>query len=495
MVDVKELGRLSSGVPGLDVVLAGGFFETGVYIVEGPPGAGKTMLANQICFHQAAQRRRAVYYTLLTESHDRMLGFLKGLAFFDASVIPRFLTYVSGFRVLEAEGLAGVVRSVRDILTAEPTAVLAIDGLVSAEEIAPSNTAFKKFLHEIQAVASVFRCTVILLTNTDATTRRQAEETMVDGIIELDASVVRLKPQRSLTVRKFRGAGQVRGAHTLNLSERGVIVRPRIETVLPSNNGREHAGASPLRRPFHIESLDAMIGGGIPSESNAMVMGPSGTGKTILGLQFLAGGLAAGENVLLFTFYEQIPELIAKAARLGIDLSAAHRSGQLQAVRHSSVEASVDEIGNSLLAAFAKYHPTRLFIDSMQGFQVTADPEERIQDFFAAISEYFIGAGATMMFSAETNDLLGAHGIRVPFPNASRMCQNIFLLRHSEINGKVRKVFSVFKMRDSDFDPTVRELIIGHGGIHIGAPIEGTDKILSGQPLRVPTVDGGRRDP
>ena len=111
MADIKELRRLSTGVPGLDIVLAGGFFETGVYIIEGPAGAGKTMVANQICFYQASQGRRAVYYTLLTESHDRMLGFLRNLQFFDPSVIPRLLTYVSGFKILEAEGLPGIARS------------------------------------------------------------------------------------------------------------------------------------------------------------------------------------------------------------------------------------------------------------------------------------------------------------------------------------------------------------------------------------------------
>jgi circadian clock protein KaiC len=488
MPDVKELQRLSTGVAGLDIVLAGGFFESGVYIIEGPAGAGITMLANQICFSQAAHGRRAVYYTLLTESHDRMLGFLRNLEFFDPSVIPRLLTYVSGFRILEAEGLSGVARSVRDIVSAQPIAILVIDGLVSAEEVAPSDMALKKFLHELQSISAMFRCTVLLLTNADASLRRQAEHTMVDGILELGAAVVRLKPRRSLNVRKFRGAGQVRGEHTLILSNAGVIVRPRIETFLPSSPRQERTGKY-ARRPFNVPVLDAMLRGGIPSESNTMLMGPSGTGKTVLGIQFLAAGIAAGEPVLLFTFYEQILELIAKAARLGIDLAPAYAKGQLQGVWQSSVEASVDEIGSSLLAAFSKCHPTRIFIDSMQGFQVTSDPEDRIQDVFAAISDYLVAEGATMMFTAETADLLGQKSIRVPFPNASRMCQNIVLLRHSELRGRVRKVFSVFKMRDSDFDSSVRELIIGEEGIQIGAPVVEGDQVLSGQPLRVQSMD------
>jgi circadian clock protein KaiC len=128
----------------------------------------------------------------------------------------------------------------------------------------------------------------------------------------------------------------------------------------------------------------------------------------------------------------------------------------------------------------------------MQGFQVTADPAERIEDFFAAISDYFIVEGASMMFTAETADLLGARTVQVPFPNASRMCQNIFVMRHSESGGKIRKVLAVLKMRDSDFESTVRELTVGSRGIQIGEPVA-TDGTHDLQALRIVANDDSRR--
>ena len=483
MPDVKSLQRVSTGIPGFDRILAGGFFETGVYIIEGPAGVGKTILANQICFHQASQGKHAVYYTLLTEAHDRMLAFIRGLEFFDAAVIPERLTFVSGFRVLEAEGLPGVLRSIRDTISAHDASLLAVDGLVSAEEIAPSDTVVKKFIHEIQTISAMFRCTVLLLLNTEAARRLHAQHTMVDGIIELSSSVVRLKPVRMLNVQKFRGAGQLRGAHSFDVTARGIIVWPRIETIIPAPD-KEPVALRQTRRPVGIPALDAMLGGGIPSASNTMLMGPSGVGKTILGLHFLAAGLAAGENVLVLTFYEQAAELVDKAARFGIDLAGPLEKSQLKIVWQSSVEASVDVIGSALLAAFAAHRPTRILIDSMQGFQVTADPAERIQDFFAAIADYFVAQGATMMFTAETTDLLGKVDIHPPFPNASRMCQNILLMRHCELGGRVCKLLAVVKMRDSDYDPTIREMTIGKRGIDIGSPIRDGDALLGGQPRR-----------
>jgi circadian clock protein KaiC len=421
-----------------------------------------------------------------------MLGFIRDLAFFDASLIPRHLTFVSGFKVLEAEGLPGLLRNIRDTISARSASILVVDGLVNAEAVAPSDTLFKKFVHEIQTVSAMFRCTVILLTNTEASKHALAEHTMVDGIIELGDSVDRLKPHRFVRVSKLRGGAQLRGQHTVALTSQGVVVRPRIESIIPTPD-KQPALIEQKRRPLGITTLDAMIGGGIPSASNTMVMGPSGTGKTILGLHFLAAGLAAGENALVLTFYEQAPELIAKASRLGIDLAGPWKSGQLQVAWQSSVEASVDTIGNVLLSSFVKHRPARVFIDSMQGFQVTADPEERIEDFFAAIADYFVAQGATMLFTAESTDLLGDGAMRVPFFNASRMCQNIFALRHCELGGRLRKIFAIFKMRDSDFDASIREVIIGARGIEIGEPIFDGDKLLGGQPLRVAVTAEGRR--
>src|SRR5215208_7997317 len=92
--------RVSSGLPGLDAVLHGGFLKAGVYIIQGSPGAGKTILANQICFHHAAHGERVLYVTLLAESHSRMLLHIGQLDFFDAILIPSRVYFVSAFQVL-----------------------------------------------------------------------------------------------------------------------------------------------------------------------------------------------------------------------------------------------------------------------------------------------------------------------------------------------------------------------------------------------------------
>jgi circadian clock protein KaiC len=477
----KQLNRVSTGIPGLDRILAGGLFETGVYIVQGGAGAGKTILANQICFHYAREQRRALYYTLLTEAHDRMIAFLNRLSFFDEAKLSSGVNYVSGFKLLETEGLPGVVRNVRDMIARDRPAIVVIDGLVSAEEIAPNNTAFKKFLHEIQTVSVMFTTTVVLLTNTEAATRLQAEHTMVDGIIALRADILGLKARRTIEVSKMRGSGQLRGMHTLEINEHGITVRPRVESVLRDFGYRPRSTAVE-RRAFGVEGLDRMLLGGLTSNSNTMLMGPSGTGKTVLGMHFLNAGAQADDKGLLFTFYERPEEIHAKAQRLGMTaLAEAIEAGTVQVVWQSTVEANIDRIGADLLERFHELRPTRIVLDGVHGFEATLDHRDRIQDFFAAIADYFMSQGATFLFTAETQDIVG-EAIRPPFPNASRMCQNILLLRYSELRSRIGRVLGIIKMRDSNFDPTLHEYSIEDTGAVIGGPLAVADQLLIGQP-------------
>lgn len=483
-MQTKQLKRIKTGIPGLERILGGGLFETGVYIVQGGAGAGKTIFANQICFHYARDKRRALYYTLLTEAHDRMLSFLSRLSFFDEKQVPGQINYVSGFKLLENEGLPGVIRNVRDMIARDRPSIVVIDGLVSAEEIAPNNTAFKKFLHEIQTVSAMFTCTVLLLTNTEAATRLQAEHTMVDGIIELKAEVVGLKARRTIEISKMRGAGQLRGVHTLEINEDGITVRPRIESVLRDFGFLERP-IGEERRAFGVAGLDKMLSGGVMSNTNTMLMGPSGCGKTVLGMHFLNAAAEAGEKALFFTFYERPEEILAKAKRLGMHvLVKAIEAKTVRVVWQSTVEANIDRIGADLILGFDELRPKRVFLDGVHGFEATLDSRDRIQDFFVAIADFFMGQGATFMFTAETDDIIG-DPVRPPFPNASRTTQNIILLRYAELRAKMAKVVAIVKMRDSSFDRSLYEYDIeDHGVVVRNNPVD-ADQLLRGQPVRV----------
>src|ERR1700761_4059538 len=194
---VQELTRFSSGIAGLDRILDGGFFQGGVYLIEGVPGAGKTILANQICFHHAKTDGRALYVTLLAESHSRLLQHLQDLTFFAPEAIPERLTYVSGFRVLEDEGLKGLMDLLRKELRSHHATMVVLDGFAAVGESADSDRAFKKLVHELQIHAGLAKCTFFLLSSGIAEFV-QPVHTMVDGLVKLTDHTFGVRSEREI---------------------------------------------------------------------------------------------------------------------------------------------------------------------------------------------------------------------------------------------------------------------------------------------------------
>jgi circadian clock protein KaiC len=310
------LARVPTGIPGLDTILRGGFLKAGIYIVRGDPGTGKTILANQFCFNHVAAGRRAVYVTLLAETHDRMMQHMQTMSFFDPTCIPDGLYYVNGFRVLEEDGLKGFINLLRHEIGQHDATLLVLDGLVATEESSKSEQDFKKFIHELQAHIAIEGCTALLLTNG----RRSAyhpEHTMVDGLMELHDVLFGSQAERELEVRKLRGTGALRGRHPFRITDAGIVVYPRIEALLARPSADDQW--SDERCAIGVDQLDAMIGGGIPRATTTLVLGASGSGKTSLGLHFLSQS-SAEEPDLFFGFYETPLRLRVKAAGIGIEL-------------------------------------------------------------------------------------------------------------------------------------------------------------------------------
>jgi circadian clock protein KaiC len=459
--------RLSTGVPGLDTVLRGGLPRGGVYLVEGPPGAGKTILGNQVAFHVAAQGGSAAYLTLLAESHGRLIGHLRGLQFFRADLVGRGVRYASGFKTLEMEGLGGLSRLTRDMVTQQATQLLVLDGLVPALEALPSERDFRKFVHELQTLAAMTECTVLLLASTARLPGFRPEHTMVDGILEIADDLSNLRSLRHLQIRKLRGSDPVRGQHTLSISSSGISIRPRIEAELLRLPEDAPLRPASERAKLGLPELDQMLHGGLPERSTTLLLGPSGSGKTLLGLQFLASGAALGEPGICFGFYERPNTLIEKAERVQLPLADARRRGLIEVLWEPFGEASIDILGERLLRTVRELRPKRLFLDGLQGFHQSVDVPERLGSVFSTLAEQLELHEVTTLYTVEADQLLGAT-VRSPIRGVSAITHNILLLRHLERAGQLRRALTILKMRDSGYDPHTRELQICDSGLQLG---------------------------
>ena len=473
--EVPALARLSSGIAGLDEILHGGFLEGGVYILQGSPGAGKTVLANEICFRHAAKGGRAAYVTLLAEMHTRLLQHLRPMAFFDESVIPESLYYVSAFHTLEGDGLKGLIDVLRREIKGQHADLLVVDGLVAAQESSPSDREFKKFIHELQAHCSASGCTALLLTSGVLRTV-SAEHTMVDGILELDDQLFEFRNERSLLIRKFRGSGYLRGRHSFRITDEGILIFPRIEAVFASASQPDVI--IDARTTTGIAGVDRMLMGGLPAGSTTGLIGASGIGKTTMGLHFLSASSAA-EPGLFFGFFETPDRLRLKARHLGLSLGPAIERGDLELIWQPQRENVLDELAHRLVSAVRRRKVRRLFIDGLGGFLESATSPQRISRFFACLSNELRALGATTLFTMEVPDIVGPV-VRVPASGLSAMLENMVFLRFVERGSRLHRLISVHKVRDSGHDFSLREFFITDRGIHVGEVVEGAEGLTTG---------------
>jgi circadian clock protein KaiC len=478
--------RLPIGVQGLDRITCGGLFKGGIYIVAGLPGVGKTILGNQVAFAHVKRGGRALYVTLLSETHARILSQMRALSFFDEDAVGDAIHYVNGFAAVEKEGLEGLLNMLRSSVRERGAQVLVLDGLLTAGSFARSGIDYKKFINELQTWVGVIGCTVVCLASGSPETAMQPEFTMVDGILELATKRVGMRAVRELTISKFRGTAYVEGSHAYHISSDGVCVWPRLEAVFDDGarilpEGRVH---------FGIPQLDEMLAGGLARGSTTLLLGPSGSGKTILGLHFLAAGAAAGEPVLHFGSFENPPALLAKADRLGFRFTEHLREGRLLVRWHPAVERTLDALGDALLSAVKEKGIQRVLMDGMRGFAAVAQPQ-RLGQYLCALREELLALGCTTMITEETREIYPS-AIEETTTGASAVCDNIILLRQLEAEGTLLRLLTVIKTRDTNHDRGLWEFDIAAEGLKLLGRLQPQAAVLPGAPPKAGRVTGQR---
>ncbi len=312
------LVRVPTGIRGFDTIVRGGFFKAGLYIVQGAPGTGKTTLANQICFNHVAGGERALYVTLLAEYHSRMIQHLRSKSCLDVYKKTGSINYISGFGTLRQDGPKALLDMLRREIAACGASILVLDGFATAERAEPGPQSLNEFVHELQAVATGTDCTMFLLSSAKGTISSPVY-TGVDGIVELTDELSGWAAGSSLQVVKLRGTGYLRGRHAYQITDDGLQVYPRIEALLarpslPDTTRNEKVTSG-------IDRLDSILGGGLPAASTTLLIGPTGVGKTTLGLQFLAR-CSTVEPGLMFGFYETPARISVKALEICPELQA-----------------------------------------------------------------------------------------------------------------------------------------------------------------------------
>lgn len=398
--------RLPTLVEGLDDILSGGLFEGGVYIFEGPPGVGKTTLANQIAYTLARRETKTLYVTMLAESHARMLQHMEQQIFFDQQEVNATVFYVSGYRELEQGGLKAVVELLRGELMRHRASLLVIDGLVVDSLETMTNDSVRQFVHELQSLVSAMSCTCLALTSGNGNAL-SAEQTMVDGIFSFEDHGFHWRAERRMQVRKFRGSQVIRGQHTFCISTQGLQFFPRLES-LPLIDANAKLGKNSISTGLTV--LDAVLQGrGLLTGSASVVVGHTGSGKTTLALAFAAAS-SSDEPGLVLSCTELGGDLRQLGLDMGLGIEAAVSSGALAIRNLGHEDESMDEMGHKLLRLVDELKIRRLVVDGVAGLADTLAFPERGYRFLGRLLIELRRRGVTSLFTVDPGALAVAAG-------------------------------------------------------------------------------------
>lgn len=475
-----DVPRISSGTAHLDQVLAGGWLRGGLYVIGGPPGSGKTTLGNQFCFAAAGRGENALYVTMLVEPHGRMALHLRSMSFYRPELVGDRMVYLSGAAALEEGGPRALLELLTRQLRERKVKALVIDGVGAVREAAGSSAELRRFVHALSTTCSLTGCTALLLATESEGKVTEIEYAIADGIVQLSADLLGLKATRGLEVIKFRGSTNLPGKHTFLVTRDGVQVYPRYEAVHTETSRRV---PDPRHRlSWGIPRLDDMCAGGVVSLSNTLLLGSPGSGKTLLGLNFLVEGARRGEPGLYFGFAENAGTLVQKATSTGLaDFEALAEKGLLRLEVRAPVETLPDAMAQELLALVKEQGTRRLVLDGLEPFAKEAIDPERTTRFVSALMSALRDEGVTVLAAQQTNVLFGPE-LNAPIHGTEAIFDNMVLLRFFELNGQLFRLLSVLKMRDSENDPFLRQMRITSRGVDVLGSFTELEGLVTGQP-------------
>ena len=477
-----------TGVEGLDDILAGGLTRGRVFLLEGSPGTGKTTIATQFLMEGAAKGEKCLYVTL-SETEDEMRDSadshgwnLEGIDLFELVPPESLLDDEQQQSLLYSSDLE-LGETTRRIFEAfarvKPDRVV-LDSLSEIRLLAQSSLRYRRQILALKHFFSTQKATVLMLDDLTADVADKTVHSVAHGVVRLEELSPEYGPERRrMRVIKYRGRRFRGGFHDFVIDTGGVRAFPR----LVSSEHKTDFVRDVLKSDS--EELDALLGGGVERGSSVLVLGPAGTGKSLLVLTFVAAAIARGERAAMFVFDEEMGLLFNRAKGLGIDMQKMVDTGNLIIEQVDAAELSPGEFSQRVRNCVERHKARTIIIDSLNGYQAAMPEENALILHMHELLQYLNRQGATTFLTVAQHGLVG--DMKAPV-DVTYLADTVVLLRYFEAQGRVRRAMSIIKKRTGRHEDTIREFRIGDYGIRLGEPLAGFQGVLRGVPNFVGTA-------
>ncbi len=495
--NTAAVGKAPTGIPGLDSVARGGLPLGRTTMISGTAGSGKTIFGAQFLLGGIEAGNEP---GVLVTCEERPVDLRQNLAGFGWNVAD-----------LEARGLLGIVD-----LSPEPTEQMTagtfdLEGLLTRITamvrrlgatrlvIDSLGAMFSQFREsglvrwELFRIAAALReegVTTLLTVERDAeygeVSRYGVEEFVTDNVIVLRNVLEWENRRRTVEILKMRGVEHQKGEFPFTIRPQDGI------TVIPLASARLTQQSSDTRATSGNSRLDEMCSGGFFRDSVVLVSGATGTGKTLMANEFIAGGLRAGERCLFFGFEESQEQIFRNARGWGIDLETKANEGLSHVTCAYPETMGLEDHLVAMKEHIEAFRPERLVVDSVSALERVATPRA-FREFIIALSAFIKERRIMGLYTAATPTLMG--GSSVTEAHISTMTDTIILLRYVEADSAVHRALTILKMRGCAHDKDIRRFTVDGSGMHIGDPFRGVEGILEGRPVHVTTGGEGEANP
>lgn len=470
------------GVEGLDYVLAGGLDRGRTFLLEGSPGTGKTTIALQFLLSGAAAGERCLYVTL-SETEDELRATaaghgwnLEGVEIFELIPPENLLDEDQQQSLLYSSDLelGETTKRVFEVFERLKPNRVVLDSLSEIRLLAQSSLRYRRQILALKHYFARSDATVLMLDDLTTDVNDKTVHSVAHGVLRLEELAPEYGAERRrMRVVKYRGRRFRGGFHDFTIETGGVRVYPRL--VSAEHKTRFKRDLLTTDSP----ELNALLGGGIERGSSVLVLGPAGTGKSLLLLTFIKTAVERGERAAMFVFDEEMGLLLQRALGVGIDLQKMIDSDQLVLEQVDAAELTPGEFSERVRRCVEEHGARTVLVDSLNGYQTSMPGEHAILLHLHELLQYLNRQGATTFLTVAQHGLVGE--MKSPI-DLTYLADSVILLRYFEALGRVRRAISVIKKRSGPHEDTIREYLIGARGLTLGQPLTGFQGILRGVP-------------